>query len=52
MQQGELLTKPGTVRVDLGGNPSGEVTEDQAQQATERLAQIATHPKRHNEGAP
>ena len=47
-----LLTKPGAVRVDLDGNPAGTITEDQAQNATERLAQLAARNKRHDGGAP
>jgi ProP effector len=47
-----LLTKPGAGRVDLDGNPAGTVTEDQAKNATERLAQLAARNKRHEGGKP
>src|SRR3954471_8495967 len=45
-----LLTKPGAVRLDLDGNPAGIVTEDQAKNAAERLAQLAPQKTKHDGG--
>src|SRR4051812_46721354 len=45
-----LLTKPGAVRVDLGGNPADTVTEDQTRNAEQRLAQLAERKKRQGGG--
>src|SRR4051812_37283735 len=45
-----LLTKPGAVRLDLDGNPAGVVTEDQAKNAAERLAQLAPQKTKHDGG--
>src|SRR3954447_15034195 len=42
----------GTARVGLDGVPSGEVTEEQAQNAAERLEQRAARNKRHDGGTP
>jgi ProP effector len=46
------LLKPDAVRVDLDGNPAGIITEDQAQNADERLAQLAERKKRQGGGKP
>jgi ProP effector len=47
-----LLTKPGAVRLDLDGNQAGIVTDEQARNADERMAQLAERKKRHDGGAP
>lgn len=36
----KALTKPGAARVDLDGNPAGEVTAEQAEIARQRLAEL------------
>jgi ProP effector len=46
------LLKPDAVRVDLDGNPAGIISEDQAQNADERLAQLAERKKRRDGGTP
>ena len=45
-----LMTKPGAVRADLDGNPAGIISEDQARNADERLAQLAERKKRRDGG--
>jgi ProP effector len=42
----------GTARVDLDGNPAGIVTDEHAQNAAERLAQLRKHNKRQDGGGP
>jgi sRNA-binding protein len=46
------LLVAGTARVGFDGVPSGEVTEDQAQNAVEKLAQRAVRNKRQDGGEP
>jgi ProP effector len=46
------LLKPDAVRVDLDGNQAGTITEDQAQNAVERLAQLAERKKRRKADTP
>jgi sRNA-binding protein len=46
------LTIAGGVRVGLDGAPSGEVTEEQAKNAAERLAQLAAGNKSQDGGSP